>query len=239
MIEKLVLEHRSIRKFDDKKVDISIINKCLNIAKNSSTSSFIQAYSVISITDTDIRKELYEISSKQEYVLTSPVFLVFIIDFTRIENIFKLSDREISFNSQELLLASSVDIGIFAQTFLLLAESMDLGGVFIGAIRNDPQKVIDILNLPQNTFPMFGMAIGYKGQNPVAKPRIPLENMFFENIYPSEKKSLKDYDAILQEYYKLRTNGKLVTDYSSSMLEKFEKELRPFIPNVLKKQGLL
>ena len=39
-------------------------------------------------------------------------------------------------------------------------ESLGLGSVYIGAMRNHPEAVAKELNLPPNVFAVFGMAIG-------------------------------------------------------------------------------
>lgn len=60
----------------------------------------------------------------------------------------------------ELTLIGAVDAGIMAQNCLLAAESMGLGGVYIGGLRNSPNEVDTLLNLPPYTAVLFGMCLG-------------------------------------------------------------------------------
>src|SRR5699024_5190710 len=58
------------------------------------------------------------------------------------------------------------------------------GGQFITSLKervslhlfkNDPQKIIEVLNLPKMTFPVLGLQIGIPDQEPQLKPRLPLK----------------------------------------------------------------
>ena len=43
------------------------------------------------------------------------------------------------------------------QNALTAIESMGLGGVVLGSIKNDPEKLIQVLDLPKMTFPILGL----------------------------------------------------------------------------------
>ena len=47
----------------------------------------------------------------------------------------------------EVTLIGAVDAGIMAQNVLLAAESLGLGGVYIGALRNDATKSVGRIEL--------------------------------------------------------------------------------------------
>lgn len=241
MIEDIVKSHRSIRKFKPMPLDMDEIISCLETAQSASTSSFIQAYSAIIITDPEKRKSFYEISGQQQYVLDAPVFIVFIMDFGRVRNVFENEGKQMPRGYAEMSLTGAVDAAIFAQTFLLVCESKGLSGVYIGAVRNDTDKASDLLELGDMAFPLFGMCIGYADQSPIRKPRIPKQLIIFENSYPKEYNShiMESYDMDIRGYYIARTHGKLEQSYSELMLDKFQGELRPHIEESLRKKGFL
>lgn len=62
-------------------------------------------------------------------------------------------------------------------------ESFGLGGVFVGGIRNGIARADDVLVLPQNVFPVVGLAFGYPAEKNELKPRLPLEVTVMENSY--------------------------------------------------------
>ena len=65
------------------------------------------------------------------------------------------------------------------------AYSLGLGCVILGSLLNDVPALIDLLNLPEYTYPVLGIAIGKPDQEPAIKPRMPRSMQFFENEYPS------------------------------------------------------
>lgn len=69
------------------------------------------------------------------------------------------------------------------------AYSLGLGCVILGSLLNDVPALIDLLNLPEYTYPVLGIAIGKPDQEPAIKPRMPRSMQFFENEYPSSERS--------------------------------------------------
>ena len=76
-ILELIGNHQSIRKFTDKKIDDALIKEIIGNAQSASTSSFLQAYSVIRIKNTDSRNKLAYLCGEQEYIESAAEFLVF------------------------------------------------------------------------------------------------------------------------------------------------------------------
>lgn len=52
---QLLQNHRSIRKFKDKALDQETIKTLVHSAQSASTSSYVQAYSIIGITDQHVK----------------------------------------------------------------------------------------------------------------------------------------------------------------------------------------
>ncbi len=57
--------------------------------------------------------------------------------------------------------------------------------MILGSLLNDVPALIDLLNLPEYTYPVPGIAIGKPDQEPAIKLRMPCSMQFFENEYPS------------------------------------------------------
>ena len=98
-----------------------------------------------------------------------------------------------------------------AQNVLLAAESLGLGGVYIGALRNDAQKVSDVLNLPDYCVPLVGLCLGYPDQDPPLKPRLPKEMVYAENACPSlNAEAVEAYNQVVADYYELRKGSPIL-----------------------------
>ncbi|MGF7453633.1 oxygen-insensitive NADPH nitroreductase [Pasteurella bettyae] len=231
-IEKM-LSHRSIRQFKKQAVDESIIEQLVNVARFASSSNHLQCISIIRITDPKVRHELKECSG-QSYVETAPEFWVFCADFNKHKQICS----EANLDYTEVMLIGAVDAGIMAQNVLAAAESLGLGGVYIGSIRNNIEKAGKELGLPEYVVPLFGMCLGYPDQDPMLKPRLPKTLMFFENQYqPLDKVQLAAFDREVAEYYQVRSQ--LDMDWSGNVIKVLSKPVRPQVLPYLQKQGFV
>lgn len=118
----------------------------------------------------------------------------------------------------EQLLLGVVDTAMMAQNALTAAESLGLGGVFIGGLRNNIEPVTELLKLPQHVLPLFGLCLGWPADNPDIKPRLPASLVVHENQYqPLDTDVLSQYDEQLAQYYLTRgSNTRRDTERSHS-----------------------
>ncbi len=63
------------------------------------------------------------------------------------------------------LLLGTLDAALAAQNAVVALESLGLGSVYIGAIRNDIEGVAKELGLPPQVYPVFGLCVGYPFTN--------------------------------------------------------------------------
>ncbi len=232
---ELLRSHRSIRKFTDEPVSAEQLEQILLAGQAASTSSFLQVTSVIRITDPAMREKLVEYSGGQKWVAQAPEFLVWCADFKRHKTI--APEAKLGFSEQ--LLIGAVDTAIMAENALIAAESMGLGGLFVGGIRNQPQAVTDLLALPEHVIPLFGMCIGVPAQEPTLRPRLPLSLVLHENRYNADldKETLAGYDQQVHDYYEQRLGANKVMTWSEQISAILSKEARPFMKAYLEKQG--
>ena len=122
---------------------------------------------------------------------------------------------------------------------MVAAESMDLGICYIGAIRNDPTQATELLGLPENVYPVFGLCIGYPAENPEVKPRLPVSVMLKENNYNSndEEEKSRIYDEVVRNYYAERSGNKKSQSWSEQMSGLLSSQSRPHMRAFLAQQG--
>ena len=139
----------------------------------------------------------------------------------------------------EQFIISTVDTALVAQNVVVAAESADLGICYIGAIRNNPLLASELLELPKNVYPVFGLCLGYPDQNPEVKPRLPLSIVLKENSYSNDKdkKIIEQYDIRVREYYQKRTSNNKSATWSEQMSGLLGKEVRLHMRGFLKGRG--
>lgn len=238
-IIRTIKSHRSIRKFTDQKIEDWQLKEIALSAQCASTSSFMQNYSIIAIENQETKLKLAELGGEQKYIETCPVFLVFCADLDRFTRISEKHTDEIKRGFTEMFITSTVDAGLAAQNALLAAESMGLGGVYIGGIRNHPDEICELLEIPENVYPVFGMCLGYPDQDPEIKPRLPMDVVLKREKFNRENEAelLEAYDETMQAYYLRRTKGKRDDKWTDQVADKMKSELRPHMREHLNKQG--
>ncbi|KAE9529454.1 oxygen-insensitive NADPH nitroreductase [Testudinibacter aquarius] len=226
------LSHRSIRKFSPQPIAAETLQTLFECARAASSSNHLQCVSIIRITDTALREKLKHCASDQQYIVDAAEFLVFCIDFQRHHQILPQAQTDYT----EVLMIGCVDSGIMAQNLLLSAESLGLGGVYIGALRNNIAEVGELLGLPQHVIPLVGLCLGYPAQDPPQKPRLPLEVLVSENQYHSlNPQILQQYDQKVADYYWQR--NQIEMDWSRNVMKSLNKPVRPHVLAYLQQQG--
>ena len=118
----------------------------------------------------------------------------------------------------EGLLITSVDAALAGQNTLLAAESLGYGGVIIGLVRYKSEEVAALFNLPDYTYPVFGIALGVPNQQHDVKPRLPLNQVVFEEEYQEQPvAAILDYDKVQADY----AGARATTSWSQRLAEQF------------------
>jgi len=198
-ILELIHRHASVRHYKADPLPASVIETIVAAGQRASTSSNLQSYSVVAVTDPTKRVRLSELCGSQKHVAEAPVFLVFCADLARLDRACQLRGYTQETGYVESFLVATVDAAIVAQTTALAAESLGLGICFIGSIRNNLPEVIDLLELPRLVFPVAGMTVGWPKRSPRLKPRLPLHAVLHWEKYDrsSEDEALRAYDRVM------------------------------------------
>lgn len=238
---ELLKQHRSIRKFTQQTISPDLITSIIEAGQAAATSSFIQACTVIQVTDEHKREQLAECAGNQGYVATAPEFLVFCADMQRHKLVCDMHQAEMLSGFTEQFITATVDCGLFAQNCATAAESMGLGVVYIGGIRNQIARVSELLELPDLVYPVFGMCIGYPDQDPEVKPRLPLSVVLKQDSYDdsTDADSIREYDLRVRDYYRSRTGGNKEMSWSEQISGMLVKEARPHMLDFLHSKGFL
>ena len=238
---KLMLSHCSIRKFNDEKIEAETLEQLIKAGQAAASSSFIQAYSIIRVTESNVRKSIAEAAGGQPWIVQAPEFLVFCADLKRIELACVGQDQGELEGHTEHFLAATVDVALVAQNVLLAAESIGLGGVYIGGIRNQPQLLADLLALPDQVYPVFGMCLGKPAIHPDVKPRFATNSVLHQGTYQIDKleNDVAAYDEQMKKYYQSRSSNNRMSDWSSQTATAVQMKKREHMLPFLQKRGLL
>ena len=213
----LMKSHTSVRRFKEEVIPQEDLNTILSAGQMASSWKNFQSYSVIVVRSQEKKDALYELVP-QEAIRQSAAFLLFVGDLNRAEKGARLHTDTFQPQGVEGLLITSVDAALAGQNTLLAAESLGYGGVIIGLVRYKSVELAELFKLPDYTYPVFGIALGVPNQKHDVKPRLPLENVVFEEEYQEQTtEAIEAYDRVQTEYAGTRTT----TTWSQRLAEQF------------------
>jgi FMN reductase (NADPH) len=193
----LIHAHASIRRFKPDPVPDATIETVVAAGQAASTSSNLQLYSVVAVTDAARREELSRLCGDQPQVAKAPLFLAWCADMARLDRACRARGYSQVTEFADTFLVAATDVTIAAQSAALAAESLGLGICYIGAIRNRPREVIHLLDLPRLVFPIVGMTVGFPAETPVRRPRLPIQAVLHRERYQDQDEVLRQYDRAM------------------------------------------
>lgn len=205
---KQIKNRKSVRVFENKDITDEIKNEIINAAFQAPTAGNMMLYSILDITDQDLKTELSVTCDNQPFISKSPFVLIFLADFQRWFDAFKLNYCDPRRPSEGDILLACADAIVAAQNTVVAAESLGIGSCYIGDILENCEKVRELLDLPEYVLPAAMIVYGYptQQQKDRKKPiRFEKEYIVFENKY--KKLSKEEHD----EMHKTR-NQKTSTD---------------------------
>ena len=178
-----VLDRRTVRRYDARVPDESLLDALCAAALSTSSKSDFQQASILRVTDPATRATLAALFPAMPWIGTAPVFYVFLADARRLQRIGELRGHPVDNGSFEGFFNATVDAALALQTFVLAAESAGLGCCPISVIRNRIDEVAPLLGLPDQVFPVAGLCVGYPADAGHVSLRLPRSITLHTNRY--------------------------------------------------------
>jgi nitroreductase len=212
---ELLLNHRSVRAYRQEPLPHGTLETLVAAAQSASTSSNLQAWSVVAVEDPTRKARLATLAGNQAHIRDCQLFLVWLADLSRLERVANQQNiAHAGLDYTEMFVLAVIDAALAAQNAVVAAEALGLGTVYIGGIRNHPLDVAAELQLPPRVFPVFGMCVGWPDQaNPASvKPRLPQEAVLYRETYAhaGEEAAVERYNATMSAFYeeqRMRVDG--------------------------------
>jgi len=200
-----LLSHRSVRAFTGQTLAEGTLETLVAAAQSASSSSNLQTWSVVAVEDPARKERLSALAANQKFIREAPLFLVWLADLARIQQL--ADERQLTLEGLdylETLFLGIIDAALAAQNAVIALESLGLGCVYVGAIRNKPEAVAAELGLPPKIFPVFGLAVGHPDPDrPAAiKPRLEQKSVLHREQYSPAPHSaaIVRYDETLGDF---------------------------------------
>ena len=174
---------RSIRRYQDKDVDNTLLTRLIKEAERTQTMGNLQLYSVVVTRSEELKAKLAPAHFNQPMVTGAPVVLTFYADYRRTTLWAEQRQATPGYDNPLSFVNAMTDALLFCQTFCNLAEEEGLGCCFLGTTVYQPQSIIDTLQLPELVFPVATITLGWPDENPPLSDRLPVSTIIHEETF--------------------------------------------------------
>ena len=174
---------RSIRRYQDKDVDNTLLTRLIEEAERTQTMGNLQLYSVVVTRSEELKAKLAPAHFNQPMVTGAPVVLTFCADYRRTTLWAEQRQATPGYDNPLSFVNAMTDALLFCQTFCNLAEEEGLGCCFLGTTVYQPQSIIDTLQLPELVFPVATITLGWPDENPPLSDRLPVSTIIHEETF--------------------------------------------------------
>ena len=238
-----LLQRRSIRRYERQPVTDEQIQLIYEAIRNTPTSYKGQQFSVIDITDQELKERLYSLTG-QKQIKTCSHFMAFCADFNKILLGARAKGVEMPpfYNTADGLIVGTVDAALAMMSALTAAESLGLGTCCIGYARTaNPEEIARELGLPQQVYLVCGLAIGVPRELPDMKPKQPAGLVIHSNRYnPDAEKmteAILNYDAEISRYNTTRSGTTSTNDWVAHIVSYYVEAMNYHMLQSLREQG--
>ena len=207
-LEKIAA-YRSHRRYAPRAIEPDLLRLLCACALSAPAKSDLQQADIVIVNDKAIRKGIVATIPEMPWIETAPAFLVFVANGERLPLIAKERGKPFPNDHLDQFFNAAVDCAIVLATFIRAANAVGLGCCPISAIRDHPDVVSRLMNLPNRTVPVAGLCVGWPAQSGSITPRLSLTTTVHQDRYGDRKVTaeIDAYDrrrAALRPYQKQR-----------------------------------
>ena len=180
---KNLLTRRTIRKYSDREVSETLMDRLLEEAARTQTMGNLQLYSVVITRSQEMKERLAPAHFNQPMVTQAPVVLTVCADFNRTSTWARCRNADPGYDNFLSFVNAATDALLYTQTLCNLMDEEGLGYCYLGTTVYQPQQIIDVLRLPRLTMPVATLTVGWPAEEPPLSDRLPLESFIHKERY--------------------------------------------------------
>ena len=178
------LARRSVhRRYLARDVAPDLLRLLCACALSAPSKSDLQQADILIIRDKTRQRAIADLLTEMPWVTEAPVFLVFLANGRRLQQISQLRGKPFPNDHLDLFFNATVDAAIVLATFLRAADAVGLGCCPISVIRDHARVIGEMLALPDKVVPVAGMTVGWPADKGGITPRLPLDLTLHEERF--------------------------------------------------------
>lgn len=240
-VKQTLLDRRTIRRYEREPITEADLEFIREAIRNTPTSYNGQQFSVIEISDQQLKEQFAEVVGQKQFKTCARAFM-FLSDFNKIAVAAKAKNLENPGfeNTVDGLIVGTVDASMAMMSAIVAANSRGLGTCPIGYARTvNPAVVSKMLNLPQGVYLVCALAVGVPREIPDLKPKQPVDLVVFNNTYGTDDmaEKLLAYDTAFQEYHRNRESNPSDEDWVGEILGYYKEGMNYRMREALQSRG--
>ena len=164
-----------VRRFTPEPLPAAVLDTLAAVALSSPSKSDLQQRDILIVEDPAIRARINTLLKDQDWIPGCPHLLVFLGNNRRQRQVHAWRGHAFANDHLDAFFNATVDAAIALEAFVAAAEAAGLGCCPISGIRNCPNEVSALLELPDWVFPVAGLTLGYPGEQRSITARLPLD----------------------------------------------------------------
>ena len=181
-VASVILGHRSVRRYKRAEIPEEQLRLIIEAARRAPTDGSLHLWTAVRVRDPGIRRRISDLIG-QEHVWEASEFFVFLADLYRPKRLVEHVGGVMAGSGVALFMFAAVDAALAAENMAIMAESLGYGICYIGGIQSAAREIIEMLGLPELTYPIFGLTIGVPAEDPPKRPRLPADMLVHEDRY--------------------------------------------------------
>ena len=179
-------QRKSVRAFEERPIGRAEKQAILEAAVQAPTAGNQQLYTILDITDPEVRSSLVDTCDHQSMIGKAPMVLIFCADCKKWYDGFLAAGCSPRKPETGDLMLAVCDTLIAAQNAVTAAQSLGIGSCYIGDVMENCEAQRALLKLPDYVFPAAMVIFGYPTRQQEERPkprRVELSCIVQENGY--------------------------------------------------------
>lgn len=237
---KQLFSRKSTRVFTKKDISDTDRKLIIDSAAMAPTAGNHQLYTIIDVTDQNLKNKLAESCDNQPFISTAKMVLIFCADCRKWYKAFEYTGCNPRLPDVGDLMLAVTDTAIAAQNAVTAAHSLGIGSCYIGDIMENYEIHKEMLSLPNYVFPAVMIVFGYptKQQKEREKPaRVDTKYIVHQNSYhdfnDAELKNMLKYKSgnnSYESWIKKFCDRKYNSEFSIEMSRSVKKYIYEYFP---------
>ena len=169
-----IASHATHRRWADRPVDPAWVRLLIACALSAPSKSDLQQADIVEVRDPARKQALAELVPQLPWFVSAPLVLVFCGNGRRFRRLFERAGEPFTNEHLDAFFNPAVDAALAMMNFMRAASAAGLVHCPISVLRDRPDEVARILELPRHVFPVAGLCVGHPVESRSPVPRLPL-----------------------------------------------------------------